>query len=64
MEATQSRRKPKAEEPEDDDMPDDDETHVDAVDTCNDVDAWENLVESIETIERGPDGGLKVYMTL
>ncbi len=39
-------------------------THVDEVDKYADVISWEELVESVDTIERGNDGVLKVYFTM
>ena len=40
------------------------QTHVDAMDKYEDVKSWEDLVESVDTIERGNDGELKVYLTM
>ena len=34
------------------------------MDRYEDIQSWEELVESVDTIERGADGTLKVYMTM
>ncbi|RXK42269.1 hypothetical protein M231_00259 [Tremella mesenterica] len=58
-----SRRKPISVD-EDDVGPDWEETHVDAVDKYEDVRDWEELVSTVDTIERGEGGTLLVYMTM
>jgi hypothetical protein len=39
-------------------------THVDSIDKYADVKNWEKLVAEIDTIERGSDHKLLVYMTM
>jgi hypothetical protein len=47
-----------------DEEPGFDQSHVDSVEKYKDVADWENKVLSIDTVERGPDGVLQVYMTM
>jgi chromobox protein 1 len=49
---------------DEDEEPDFEQTHVDAMDKYKDVGDWEDLVENVDTIERGSEGDLKVYMTM
>jgi hypothetical protein len=52
-------------EEEEEDMGDDFvRTHVDSIDKYEDVKDWEKLVAEINTIERGSDNKLLVYMTM
>jgi hypothetical protein len=39
-------------------------THVDSIDKYANVKNWEDLVAEVDTIERGPDDKLLVYMTM
>jgi chromobox protein 1 len=39
-------------------------THVDSVDKYADVKDWENLIMEVDTIERGSENQLLVYMTM
>jgi hypothetical protein len=52
------------EESEDDLGPDFVRTHVDSIDKYLDVKDWEKIVDEIDTIERGPDNQLLVFMTM
>jgi len=45
-------------------MPGYDETHNDDLQKYLDVEDWEDLVASVDTIERGHDETLIVYMTM
>ena len=49
---------------DEDDAPEYEETYVDSMDKYQDVRDWEELVQSVDTIERGADNMLKVYMTM
>lgn len=50
---------------EDDDQgPDWQQSHVDSTDKYQDIKDWEDLVQSIDTIEKGSDSKLLVYMTM
>lgn len=52
-------------EEEEDDVGDDFvKTHVDSIDKYANVKNWEDLVAEVNTIERGPDNKLLVYMTM
>jgi hypothetical protein len=52
-------------EEEEEDMGDDFvKTHVDSIDKYANVKNWEDLVAEVDTIERGPDNKLLVYMTM
>lgn len=60
-----SKRKPiKVEDDEQEEEIGFDKTHIDSMDKYEDVSDWETLVESVDTIERGSDGLLKVYLTM
>lgn len=39
-------------------------THIDNIDKYADVKDWEKVVAEIDTIERGSDNKLLVYMTM
>lgn len=41
-----------------------DDTYQDDLSKYLDVEDWEDLVQSIDTMERGPDGTLLVFMTM
>lgn len=43
--------------------PDWDKTHADTVEKYKDVESWEDLVESVDTVERANEG-LTVFMTM
>jgi hypothetical protein len=62
--ATQGRSKRKSPVDDDDDIPGYDETHNDDLQKYLDVEDWEDLVASVDTIERGHDETLVVYMTM
>ncbi|ORY29693.1 hypothetical protein BCR39DRAFT_168420 [Naematelia encephala] len=47
----------------DDDVPEFEATHVDSMDNYEDVRDWEELVKTVDTIEKTSDG-LVVYMTI
>jgi len=49
---------------DDDEMPGYDETHDDDLNKYLDVQNWEGLVASVDTIERGQDETLIVYMAM
>jgi len=52
-------------EEEEDDVGDDFvKTHVDSIDKYANVKNWEDLVAEVNTIERGPNNKLLVYMTM
>lgn len=51
-------------ESEDDLGPDFVKTHVDSVDKYAEIKDWEKLVMEVDTIERGSDNQLLVYMTM
>ena len=51
-------------ESEDDLGPDFVTTHVDSVDKYAEIKDWEKLVMEVDTIERGSDNQLLVYMTM
>ena len=60
-----TKRKPiKMEDDEEEEEIGFDETHIDSMDKYKDVSNWEKLIESVDTIERGSDGVLKVYLTM
>lgn len=40
------------------------QSHVDMMDRYEGFRDWEDLVESVDTIERASDGTLKVYLTM
>jgi hypothetical protein len=40
------------------------DTHPDDLAKYIDVENWEDLVASVDTVERGPDDTLIVYMTM
>ena len=59
-----NKRKAVPVEDDDDDVIEYEKLHVDSMDKYQDVIDWEDLVGSIETIQRGDDGELKVFMTM
>jgi hypothetical protein len=65
---TSSRNGKQSAEPEDDEDedlgPDFVKTHVDSIEKYADVKDWEKLVKEIDTIERGSDNKLLVFMTM
>ena len=54
----------KRKQEEDDIAEDYEETHVDSMDKYEDVRDWEDLVASVDTIERGKEDQLMVFMTM
>lgn len=40
------------------------DTHKDSSDPFKDVQDWETLIKQIDTVERGSDGNIIVYMTM
>lgn len=55
---------PETEEEEDDDAFEFSESHVDSIEKYKDIQDWEDLVKSVDTIERGSDKKLMVYLTM
>lgn len=45
-------------------MPAFERSHVDSSDKYQDVKEWEEIVQSVDTIEKGSDGRLMVYLTM
>ncbi|WOO78381.1 Chromo domain-containing protein 2 [Vanrija pseudolonga] len=48
----------------DDDVTDYHQTHIDSVEKYMDIPDWEDLVKSIDTVERTSDGQLMVFLTM
>ena len=53
-----------ASDDEDDGVPDFNKSHVGSSDKYQDVKDWEEIVQSIDTIEKGSDSKLMVYLTM
>ena len=62
--AAASGSRKKAIQEEEDDVPDLEMTHADSIEKYEDVRDWEELVVSVETIERGKGNELLVYLTM
>jgi hypothetical protein len=59
-----SKKSDKRAEEEEEDELDFDTTHVDSMEKYKDIADWEEKVESVDTIDRGSDGVLIVYLTM
>lgn len=62
--AARNKKTRKAEKPAGKQKKTDDTTHVMDMSKYMDKDSWEDLVDTVDTVEKGESGGLQVYFTL
>lgn len=62
--AARNKKTRKAEKPAGKQKKTDDTTHVMDMSKYMDKDSWEDLVDTVDTVEKGDSGGLQVYFTL